>query len=808
MTQLTHLGLKNVVSFRDAQIRIDDNNGFVVVNGINRDSNIAENTNGAGKSLLFGTLPVALYEADPLSLAKKNKKDVHGKKGSEISIEFLSNAGKQVRLEQSGTKYKFYIDGKDQQVQTQDIARQKLTEHWPLREEEFYTTCYINSQRQCDFQKSKPSQRLDFVTNLFDLQIFDRLRQHFAKKKAEIKDKETEFQTLAVQLESVERDLSKTKWDKSSNAQLRKLSAQLETVQQDLEEEYKRRSELEATLSVLEKIDKRANKYYADQVELVAHETDLKLFQRRLDEQLDYLDAQDAYEEKLEAYEKRLRKLKSEKRDLDADIKALRLPSKVAKALGSNIDKLVERLESTHDELKDINREIRDQEAVIEEIDEIIGELNELGFDSIAAVDLDRDVEGQLAMGKAVIDLADQLEGHRKCPTCLQSVDIKTIQRQAKKARKDIDELRDYKRAQKLVRSYEEIKDQDTDIDALRKRLDKNSVTIKSTKERLQKLRDYESAIRELETVTQRLGDLQEPSKPRGKIHYSSIPEDELEDYLDRIDLVLKQYDSVLGLIDDSDIRANRRKELTRLFKQDETRFFSELKKLTAKTRMLSKSNKSKLSKLKDQNDSISEQTIRLESAKSNWKLLQDQKLELDGRMEEARPIIQQKKIIETLFVAYGNTNLKLQGAAKILKLIEANLNKYSHLVFPETMQFSLDAGTRGIDAIVTRRDGTPSDISKLSGAETNCFRLLFAISILPLIPASRRTNFMILDEPDSACSDAVREHLAKEFIPKLRAIVPHVFWITPKDSDVFKESETWVVEKQQGVSSVNIGNS
>ena len=131
--------------------------------------------------------------------------------------------------------------------------------------------------------------------------------------------------------------------------------------------------------------------------------------------------------------------------------------------------------------------------------------------------------------------------------------------------------------------------------------------------------------------------------------------------------------------------------------------------------------------------------------------------------------------------------------------MLEDSLNKYSNLVYLEPMRFEIRAMETGVSAVAIRNNGERSDICHLSGAESNCFRLLFAISLLPLLPERMRTNFLILDEPDGACSEPVREHLIREFLPKLRAIVPHVFWITPKSIDSFENCTVLKVIKEDG---------
>ena len=229
MNRLLKIELKNVVLFKEVTIDIEDNNGFVVIHGINRDSNIADNSNGAGKSLLFSSLPVAAYESDPLSLIKNNKKVFHENRGSVIGLTVQnSNSPHEAKLEQVGSKYKFYLDGEDQKAQKGTIARDLFSKHWTLSPEEFYATSYIQSQRNCPFQKAKAADRLSFITNLFDLHFFDLVRAQFATRLSKIKDKEIEFQALSAELQKLERELNGVQWDKRYNAELKELQASVE----------------------------------------------------------------------------------------------------------------------------------------------------------------------------------------------------------------------------------------------------------------------------------------------------------------------------------------------------------------------------------------------------------------------------------------------------------------------------------------------------------------------------------------------------------------------------------------------------
>lgn len=810
MLRLKQLDLTKVVSFKQASVKIEENNGFVVVRGMNYDSNIADNSNGAGKSLLWSALPTLAYESDPLSLTKKNKKDLHTEKGSTISATITDETGKEIRLEQIGAKYKFYIDGEDQKAQTGDIAKGLFAKHWPLLEEEFYTTAYIQSQRTCAFQKAKPSDRLKFITNLFDLHVYDQLRAHFSKKLQAIKDKEIEFGTLTTQLEKVERSLAEIDWSKSSAKRLKQLKADVEKSRSVLGEAYEKRNFLAADIKATKKALMLLKDLSESSSELKPLGDDLDKLAKQLEAQARFMDKLADYEEDLAEYESKVKKLKDRQSELRSALKKFKLPKKYRKysipKIKDTLDKLSDAFSDVKSELKELDKTISEQDEIESEIAELEESLSELGFDSIAAVDMDTDVSDEISMLKTVIELADDLSDHSECPTCLQSINSKKLIKQAKVAKKKLPELQDLKKAQSVIRKLEEVLSEKSDVKALRKKASTLSKDKDRIKEESSLLTDYESLLMDIEHIKGKLESYNAPKKPKGEITFEDLSLKQVDDLLDTLD----EQSKLVSKLDQqlSSIFALDGKEAKRLVKKSKySTLRKNLKALQAKL-------VSDLEECSDQIDEIDKSSrkseneyIALKTAKGNWQLLTEQQMELEAKLEKSRPIIAEKKIIETLYNAYGNTNLKLQQATKILKIVESNLNKFSHMVFPETMRFSLESGTRGIDAIVTRQNGKASDVSKLSGAETNCFRLLFAISVLPLIPAHRRTNFMVLDEPDSACSEAVREHLAKEFIPKLRSLVPHVFWITPKPIDIFSECELWTVEKKNGVSSINMSH-
>jgi DNA repair exonuclease SbcCD ATPase subunit len=115
-----------------------------------------------------------------------------------------------------------------------------------------------------------------------------------------------------------------------------------------------------------------------------------------------------------------------------------------------------------------------------------------------------------------------------------------------------------------------------------------------------------------------------------------------------------------------------------------------------------------------------------------------------------------------------------------------------------------VEASDTGVSIMVDRNNGKPdsvSDVRHLSGAESECFALLCAASLITLTPDSRKLNMIVLDEPTSHMHQVTRELFNQKFVPFLREIVPSVYIITPHDDDCGPNSAEWVVAKSKGVS-------
>lgn len=136
--------------------------------------------------------------------------------------------------------------------------------------------------------------------------------------------------------------------------------------------------------------------------------------------------------------------------------------------------------------------------------------------------------------------------------------------------------------------------------------------------------------------------------------------------------------------------------------------------------------------------------------------------------------------IFEALIKAYGNKGIKIFVMQNIAGKIMENMNKYSHLLFPEPMKFTCEVDINKFNITATRGDGTESDVRDLSGGESISFALLWMGAVLPLIPENRRSSMVILDEFEAGVDEVTRSMIIEDYLPQLNTVVDHIMFITP----------------------------
>jgi hypothetical protein len=186
-----------------------------------------------------------------------------------------------------------------------------------------------------------------------------------------------------------------------------------------------------------------------------------------------------------------------------------------------------------------------------------------------------------------------------------------------------------------------------------------------------------------------------------------------------------------------------------------------------------------------------------------NTRFLLTQRLkDLEAQVDTLQQQAQHQAVLESLVAAYSGKGLRNIALTQVTQLIETNMNQFAPLLFGENFVFKLTATTAGLSATVDRGQNRVSDVRLLSGSESNCYSLLFLLSVLALIPSHRRSNVIVLDEMDSHQDDVTRQRFFNDYLPVLKSVIPSVFVITPRPPESLSMFDLSLrVEKKKGVS-------
>lgn len=163
------------------------------------------------------------------------------------------------------------------------------------------------------------------------------------------------------------------------------------------------------------------------------------------------------------------------------------------------------------------------------------------------------------------------------------------------------------------------------------------------------------------------------------------------------------------------------------------------------------------------------------------------------------------KPVVEALKHLYGPKGLRLSRVRTALDAYIVNLNKLAPLVFKDYI-FSAEMSDTGIDIICKRPAGV-SDVRRFSSAEGMLLPVLSLMALYPVLPASRRTNLLILDEGE-AHMDTTNRKKYVALLPELQKMFPSLWCITPLTKAEFPITGPGVREytvemDSQGVSSL-----
>lgn len=785
MRYLMGLDLNDVVSFKSLSVDFKDT--LTYVRGCNLDADPANPTgNGAGKTLMFSAIANVFYRSTPLSLKKRAKKDLLKRKSSSTGIILRPSAdGPEYEIIQTASGYKIYEDGNDLQIRTTPLAEEFINRLWPLSELEFYSTCYLSTQRPYLLQQDTDSNRLQHLTDIFRLDQYSQVRDYFAVKQRTIADNELKLSVLEQRVLSIKKKLKDSQssvddaqYDKVQ-ADYKRLTASLDKLQQKRFQLVSQVRALQNLLSVEQKLDELRTRY---------------IFKKAPDAMVLQFLSQKRAAKDWDRYDERLSHAKKLRAKVEAQLAKLEMPTSSEKQLCKIIKDAKRQLQEYHEEYDALAVAKASAEKLDTQIAQVTSEYSELLADVPAAknADPDYDYEADIGAARAALKLQSLLDHEHeegKCPMCMSDLDVQNLTKTVRQARKSLPRLQAMKRAQSLVRQTAELEQARAAVVFDPPRFKKLARAIKIADEALETANAQLSVWEKHTRLQEQLEELALPEEPT--IERPNYSMDEIDDYLELCREVQKHLEAKNALLTDHE-------EFKRF--KSEAAVCDELDLVMAEEAAVDK----QVAKLETARSEAAALISQHDQYRNTVSVYRKELADTEAEIAKLRPAVEDKKLLSILVKAYGAKGLRTKAAESVCQLLQTNLNHYRDLIFAEPFEFSVQSSDTGVAILVDRNNGKPdsvSDVRSLSGAESNCFRLLMVLALLALTPDSRRANFLLLDEPTSHMDQVSRQIFNERYLPVVRELVPSVFVITPHADDASANSAEWIVQKKNGES-------
>jgi hypothetical protein len=735
MITLRKLTLKNYVLFKHAELDLDYN-GITVIRGNNTNIKHGNNTNAVGKSLLLSALPQLLLN-EPVLPGNKSAQISSGTQHLELDVN-----GTEIILART-PKPELYIDGENQTQHRQADTLDKIQSVINITDEELFTTIYLDSRRPSLLQYGTASTRYTFLTNLYRQHGFDEIRTHINSEITQLSKLEAQRLALLTERGRLEKDKIE---DPTSFKQ--KL-ADLETRERQLKERLSRYTR--------QKDQYRLAVKYQQQVTTLKQILD-KDFTDIDDELMREIDAAiKMLETDVKAAEYTSNYTKARKSVLDYKEATVSFREPVSDLLekwgnpsGPELDEYVGKYEykikKAREDKKLLTRELASAKRELANLPELEPLETRLTKDPLFS-----QTPEELKTWRNVLnERLTALESHSgsTCRVCGQALSEQQANKLIQSVRRDLEKIAVISKHKKIAVERERL---ERNLGETRQRLDKVEALLDKDAlddilayrraaaryaDKLEQFRsqypykpDDSTAHIDVATATATIQKLQQAKHQARALQAvdvpnldSSVTAAELEDKIQRLQDKLREVSATLPQMYAQKLAHNRVRQRQKEIKQDLT--------------------------------DISTQTRDLPV----WKLLQK---------------------------AYGNADaLKTRVLKHLADQLERAVNQHASLLFPEPIKFEFQVQGSAKFAILATREVknnlSTCDVRHLSGAESKSFNLLVMLSVLTLIPSSRRTNIVVLDEMTANMDDARKTLFLEEFLPTLNQIVPHIIVITP----------------------------
>lgn len=765
MIELEKIGLKNIITHK--------NTNFSFVDGIT----CVRGENASGKSLLFSVIPNVFDGCPPLA-KKKDSKVLHSE-NSGIGILYKNNdveyKVKQVS-ENGNLTYSILKNGEDITPRTIPLAKDLLKNIFPLSTEQYYSLVHLTPYRPHILLSGSGTQRKEFFENLFRLNQTEEKAEKLKAKLNELKRLKDEKQILTEQLDEMLKD---SKEDVISIEELEENIKILQARKNRKTEEYQtlvKSSNVISSYNIYK--EQLCNKNLLNEKMwesiLSGSNRDLEKMKEQYETKLREMQTQKIEYEKFKKAEKEIKDAENEIQSIgDCQFNREELEKQKSDIIinGKTLSEQLERLKTENEQ--QIANAVKHNET-IDRFLTISASLPEK-LKGISADDFKERViraKQNVSRNEQLIEKLTKLQDVKNCPTCLRILnkdEIETVIKNCESEIQSSNRILKYETNGLLFFTLsEQVGDcNKVDVDVLR---NKNFKKISETETQIKDLRAKVSAInadieksKRIESLKTKISTLQTSFKRQTE------PEQGL---FEKTQDCLK---TVLTQIQTNNADFNTLKKIEQL---------GEIPKVPDNFEELMTSLSNELEQINDDMQGIQ---VKIELGKKQ----NEQVLKRRNRIEQINEDLKDFKVYEALVKAYGAKGIRVAQIKALANLYCANLNKFKNLVFNKEIKFQVTVDSTNFN-IIAERNGNPSaDVITLSGQESRCFMLLSLISLLPFIPPSIRTNFVILDEIEAGISEDNRKLISKDFLPALKNLIPRIVVVTPmKRQEFYIESD------------------
>ena len=769
--KLNFIELDKIVYYKEPT-RLTFDKGLIFIQGLNKNSRDMGNTNAVGKSLLLACIPHLCFND---SVKSGKKKNTLFKKGSKITWDFILDGVHYNITKYKTTKMMYTIlkNGQDLGFNTATEAETFISKLIPLNEWEFYTTVYLDSTKVDEVKIGTPSSRLTYIINLFQLHDFDKIKNFFTAELKKCEDDKIRAETLTSS--QIPYDWVHSYCPDSANARLTSIQSDISFLKQNKSNVTKVASLLRLYL-----------KHHPDIQEAAKYNESELTYYKQLNTQLEYynrnLEAINTYNIEYGNWLLRYNSLRQQ----------LNLPESIGVTeLNAHLNKLkggeLSLIQSNQQELKQYNvaqsrlLELKQKKKYYLELLEIA----KLEYPNFLQLDLESLKEELNLSHVKLQSIYNQIVGFNnfkenggKCSQCGNLATKEHIEKEKDilVGRYNVD-LAEFNK-QKLL--YDKRIYLDTLWNTV---LEAELVSVGNIK-----------PVEQLHPKYTRLNPIAEPpTKPQ---------------HCDKPNISLFEVNSKINELENSKLSYGIIERNATEIKQAEKLIYTDMGLTGVDDINIEITKADNINH--ELNDRIHELEIEIQNTQKELDKYYSDKNQfdlIDRQIKILDDSIKQSNALSLLIDACGKKGAQLVTIGKVAKVIENNLNKYSNLIFPESMNFEIDIAPNKFDINVTRKDGTKSDIRYLSGAESRMFALAWMISILPLIPKERRFNYLILDEFEAGISESGRELLIEEFLPELTKLVETIVFLTPNKVNESPSRKVYTVVKEGNKSTLIKGN-